>query len=398
MYKIYVDGLSIFPHVSVGSQALVISTLQILNRKFPDAIFYFTSGNPAVELAYLKRMPYKFNVIQRPTSYLKFIPVLNKVVNEVDLIVSPWGDAYITFAPHRMLRKVMLLKRKSTPFLLVTSSVGPFGEGIKKFIAKMALKKFNALTVRDTITFDYFKELGFNDTKLIPDTAFVLESCSKDRVSEIFKKEDVNCEIGKYVCLNVSVLLLNKMRDARLDYVSMMVDLVEFLRKLTSLPIILVPHQIYSDVYKKQYPVTTETEESFDGDDRVPMKLIYNALENKSDVYQLHGDYYCDEYKGVIKGSEVFVGGRMHTVIGATSACVPSVVMQYSHKSLGLMKFLELEDYVWDVKKDVKELYSCVEKLWNNRISIRQGLEKTMPKIIEDAYSVSDIAERLLKG
>ena len=81
----------------------------------------------------------EINIVKRPESAIKTMPIVARIAKEVDAVVSPWGDAYITLPPHKILKKTMVLKQTNTPFVLFTSSIGPFGTGIKKWIAKKAL-------------------------------------------------------------------------------------------------------------------------------------------------------------------------------------------------------------------------------------------------------------------
>ena len=40
----------------------------------------------------------------------------------------------------------------------------------------------------------------------------------------------------------------------------------------------------------------------------------------------------------------------MHANIAATSMCVPTLAIAYSHKFYGIMKMLQLDEYVMDIK------------------------------------------------
>ena len=90
------------------------------------------------------------------------------------------------------------------------------------------------------------------------------------------------------------------------------------------------------------------------------------------------------ELKGIIKGSEVFIGGRMHTIIGAISTATPSLIMQYSHKAGGMMRFLNMEEYLWDIEDSYEFLQQKTKLLWETRFLIREKLNKELPEIFKE--------------
>jgi polysaccharide pyruvyl transferase WcaK-like protein len=391
MVRILVDGLGPKPHVSVGSQALVIGAMQILQRRFPKATLYLFSALPEVEDEYLKDSRCKYKIVKRPQGAFNKMRALRKLVREMDAVVSPWGDAFITLPPWLCLHKTLMLKKPSVPMMLFTSSLGPFESGIKTTLAKMALRRFDVLTVRDTVTYDYFKKLGFAETQLVSDSAYVVEPVSHQRVREILKIENIPDNNKDYICINVSVLLFNRMKVKGLDYVAMMQRLINHVKELTGKGVLLLPHQVYSDSLVRKLNVPSEKLQGEGGDDRYASDLVYEGLSDKSGVYQLKNIYSASEYKGIISGTDMFIGGRMHTVIGATSVQVPSAIMQYSHKALGLMRFLGLDNYLWRIDEPVERLLDVVDQLWINRASCKKTLAEKIPGIKEQAYSAADL-------
>jgi polysaccharide pyruvyl transferase WcaK-like protein len=394
--RILVDGLGPRPHVSIGSQALVIGAMQILRKRFPNAKLYLFSAIPEVEDEYLRPTGMDYEIVEKPDGILRRIRALRNIVNQVDAIVSPWGDAFITLPPYVSLRKTVFLKKRGVPLMLFTSSMGPFDGIFKTLLAKTAMRLFDIITVRDMVTYDYFQKLGFNNTRLLPDSAYVFEPSPPERIQTILRAEGIPESSSEYICVNVSVLLLNRMRERGLDYIDIMRQLIEHVGRLSGRHIVLLPHQVYSESYVKMKSIGTERMKSEGGDDRYAAELIHRAIPDTTRIHRLQGIYSANDYKGIIQGTEMFVGGRMHTVIGATSVNVPSAIMQYSHKALGLMRFLDLEQFVWRIDEPVDKLLHVVDELWSQREDCRRDLTERMPKIKEDAYSAADLlAERL---
>jgi len=155
----------------------------------------------------------------------------------------------------------------------------------------------------------------------------------------------------------------------------------------------LIPHQIFPESY--QY--TEEQYRSTNGDDRFAIEKVMDNLIDKKDVYHLSEYYSASDLKGVIKRSEIFIGGRMHSVIAAISQCVPSLIMQYSHKAPGMMKMLEMEQFVWDIAEEQELLKSKIRKLWIEKNEIKTKLKKEMPSILEEIYNLADEIEKCLQ-
>jgi len=121
-----------------------------------------------------------------------------------------------------------------------------------------------------------------------------------------------------------------------------------------------------------------------------------NMIDNK-DVYHLSDYYSPSDLKGVIKRSEIFIGGRMHSVIAAISTCTPALIMQYSHKASGMMRMLDMEQFVWDIAEDQELLKSKIRRLWKEKNEIRTKLKKEIPSILEEIYNLADEIEKCLQ-
>lgn len=388
--KVLFDALSRKPTTSVGTIAFIISGMQIINKKFPNCEFYMLSTNLEVEKEYISKLPYNIKLIKRSDSEFRTIFQVRKILKQVDVVVSSWGDAYISSPPYHLFRKAFFLKRKNVPMILFTSSIGPFNGGIKDYIAYQGLKKFDFISVRDIVTYNYLKKYSFKKLKLVHDSAFVLESASDAKIDKILS--NAGLVENKFIGLNISVLLYNRFKKYNKRYEIIMSEIVNWLKKEFNLPVLLIPHQIFPDSY--QY--TKEQYRSSGGDDRYAIEQVMEKLIDKKDVYHLSGYYSPSELKGVIKHSEIFIGGRMHSVIAAISQCVPSLIMQYSHKASGMMKMLKMDQFVWDISEDQELLKSKIRILWKEKNEIRTKLKKEMPSILEEIYNLADEIETCL--
>lgn len=393
--KIFLDALSRVPTVSVGTQALILGSMYIIVRRFPDVEFVMLSAAPEVEHFYLDDSPFRVRLVHRSLSQFGTIQQIRQILNEVDAVVSAWGDGYSTFPPHLIFRKTFILKRRRIPLILFTASIGPFEKGLRGTMARWGLSAFDRLTVRDMNTYRYISALGLKGVKAFPDTAFALPPSSDAQIDQVFMSECIPQD-RPLIGVNVSILLQQKMSNDTADSISynkLMLLLVKHLQQITDATIILIPHQFYPE----KYALTDEAMRSGrDGDDRVAVEMVRKNLENKRNVYTVKGEYTPSEYKGLISRCQMFIGGRMHSVIASLSTCVPSVIMGYSHKAGGVMEMLGLSDHVWDINNSPSELMGKVTSVWQCRQDIRNKLLANIPQVNEEAFKTGDVLAEVL--
>jgi len=388
--KIFLDGLSRLPAISIGGQALLIASMQIVEKYVDKAEFVMLSSYPEIEKLFFCNQPHKVEMIQRSKSQLGTVFDVRSIVKNVDAIVSAWGDGYITIPPHKIFMKTRFFG-SGVPSVLFPSSIGPFSSGVlKRFLAKKGLGVFDKTMARDTITFKYLKEIGLKDVKLIPDTAFVLNPASNDRINEIFVKENVP-RLNHYVGLNISQLLNRLYKQIGVSYPKFMADIVCHLNKVCDRHVLLVPHQIC--------PSNNNVQRIFlcPMDDRDAINGVMNYVKDKEIASPILGEYNAGEYKGVISRCEIFIGGRMHSVIAAISSGIPSAIIQYSHKAGGVMEMCGLREYVWDFKAPKQDFLKIIDKLWYSRVSLQSELQGRMMKIKENAWKSGELLVEALK-
>jgi len=206
--------------------------------------------------------------------------------------------------------------------------------------------------------------LGINTPiKTAPDCAFILESSSKKRVSEILSEEKIKIKINKSL---VGVSANGLVGDE--NYKRILAKTIDYITGDLGAQVIFVPHVVARD-------------EKYTDDDRLIGTKIYDLINNKDDVFLIHGDYSPNELKGIIKSCDIFIGGRMHANIAALSTNVPTLATSWSHKYKGIMGTFGLDNYVCNIRNiDFKDIKFKIDKLWNNKDKIRNDLEIKMRK------------------
>ena len=113
--------------------------------------------------------------------------------------------------------------------------------------------------------------------------------------------------------------------------------------------------------------------------DKLASMKIFDKIENKSRVTILNNDYTPEQLKGMYGCMSFFIGTRFHSCILALSGNVPTIAIGYRHKALGVMRMLDLDDWVCDINTiTTQELTSKLDKIWAERDNVKSKLEKKM--------------------
>lgn len=390
--RVFLDALSRVPTVSIGTQALIIGSMEIIERYFPGTEFIMLSPNTMVDEWFLYKERFKVSIVERSPSQLGTIKDMLSIVKKVDAVVSSWGDGYITAPPRSIMNKTVFLGWSRKPVALFPSSIGPFTGALNRFLGKAGLMVFDILMARDTVTFQYLHALGLSTVRLVPDTAFIMEPVSRKRVEEIISQEEIPHK-QSFIGLNISQLL-NVMyaRDQR-DYPAAMAELAEFLHHSFGCNVLLIPHQVYPNWYKFN---NLYRPDAYDGDDRYAIKQVMERLNGNGFVFPVMGEYSAREYKGICAECEMLVGGRMHSIIAALSSDVPVVLIQYSHKALGVMNTLDLENCVWDFRAPKETLFVTIENVWSSRQSLKMQIQESMADYKRQAWTAGELLAELI--
>ncbi|MBR6133256.1 MAG: Coenzyme F420 hydrogenase/dehydrogenase, beta subunit C-terminal domain [Bacilli bacterium] len=235
------------------------------------------------------------------------------------------------------------------------------------------LEQFSLITARETITYDALLKHGINNnTKLIPDSAFTLDSIELPLPDNFIE--------GKTIGLNLSNVVQGYDSKIYDNYINM----IKYIIDNTDYNVALIPHVI----------------QSFN-DDLVITNRLYREFCDTGRVC-LIPNCNCMELKGYIKRCVMFIGARTHSTIAAYSTCVPTLVVGYSVKSKGIAKdlFGTYDNYVisvHDLKSD-DDLLNGFKWLDKNKEDIKKHLENIMPDYIKRCYELKDAINDLKKN
>jgi len=242
--------------------------------------------------------------------------------------------------------------------------------------ALMDIRRFKYITVRDMISYNNIKNaLPKNNISYFPDVAF----CMKPELVNLPEGFDNNT-IG----INASSLIGDGRYGISNDEVVLAYkSMIDYIINNTNMKICLIPH------VKNNADLSVLAE-------------LYAGVKDKSRVILIdHENYNAAQKKYIISKCRMFVGARTHSTIAAYSSCVPTFVIGYSVKSIGIATdlFGSYDGYVFNIK-DISNKEYLMQKFiefLSTEEKIRSTLEKVMPDYIEKASGIQEIIKEIME-
>lgn len=218
------------------------------------------------------------------------------------------------------------------------------------------LKRYDVIFPRERVTYDNLLNAGIPEGKLhlMSDSAFVLPA-EKVKLPEGF---------SNVLAYNPSFTLGRTTNREQLF--ECRVALLRYLLEHTDLKIALIPH-----VYAENY-----------GDARTCQELA-RRLNCPERIFLFDREYSCGELKYIISKCRMLIAERTHASIAGYSQQIPTFVIGYSVKSIGIARdlFGTEEGYVIsykDVRNDEDLIQPIMDFVFREE-AIRQQLEKVIP-------------------
>ena len=305
-----------------------------------------------------KRSLLGFGRIQRP--------LFNKMTVK-DICLNIGGDTYCYQRPAISLALNKYTHKNKIKNILWCCSIEK--DKIEGEIYKDLLK-YEYIFARDPITVDNLISSNIPKEKVIKvcDPAFFLKT------KEVELPEGF--QVGNTVGINISDCVCYGEYKESYENTK---KLISWILSETDMSVCLVPH-VYSvdDDYYHDLPI---------------LKRLYKEFSN-SRISLINKEYSCEELKYIISKCRFFVGARTHSTIAAYSSEIPTIVIGYSVKSLGIATdlFGTYENYVLpfrDLKSD-EELLNAFKKLMENEREIKVHFNEFLPEYKKQLSSAID--------
>lgn len=350
-----------------GSEAVIRSIALVCRYWKPDSFITIATGEDG---EILKDIPDADCVIPRYDS-IGGISHLLFAAKDADVVLVTGADNWDAFCGNPAQEKVNaeLFKVIKGKTILYDCSLNE-----KNFTEKTReeFERFSYITARESITYEFFKKKfrGIS-VRMYPDPAFLMpvEKCSLPN----------GFEQGKMVGINISNLILTGRYGAsKEDILLSYHNLINFILDYTDCKIILIQHIVNN------------------GYDLESLEKLYHSYEKESRVLLMKTELLnAMQIKYLISKLRFLVTARTHASIAAYSTCVPTLVVSYSVKSIGIARdlFEGSESYVLPLNeiKDGTELQNKFEFMLKQEIEIRKHLQKVIPLYKMQALKFGEI-------
>ncbi|MEM3698013.1 MAG: polysaccharide pyruvyl transferase family protein [Candidatus Bathyarchaeia archaeon] len=254
------------------------------------------------------------------------------------------------------------LRKKKT--VMLGHSIGPFEDALSRTVARIILYRMNLVTYREELSSLYVrKNLNVNAPNMFVscDMSFFLQS-PKTTCEVLESQPRVGITVRKWL-FNQPNLYKRYIDSITQTAFNLMKDGFE---------VYLIPFSYIGG----------------GEDDLGPCKIIYSKLSTiyPKKVYLLNVKEESPTSLVKIMGKlglHIFIGTRMHSVIMASLARIPSIIISYQHfKAHGISQQLGLHNYVISIENITPHrLMTCVEKLLKHYERERTNLIMTIQQL-----------------
>ena len=358
--------ISYFNKISTQKNSFFIETTDNLNiQRLKEATNINEIYPVEMDALFKKNSANKYNYV---LSYIGLKNIFSDLVKSLDLVVVLGGDDFTEDygwkGPILNAIKLTLLVKRDIKVIMLGQTIGPY-YSFRKIIMKRLLSKINKIYVRESMTFNYLKELGLRNISITDDLALLpLSKQTEENRSKIYITYCPSELIYKYTKA--------KNRSDWIEFNIFMINTI--LDNYPQKKIVLIAHVL----------------EPAHVDDRIIVNELYELVKEKySDRIILVNDaMYPYEVRRYIQQSILTITSRMHPAISSIQCEIPVIALSYSTKYWGILgERYDLRDYIIDVRflsyDEMKHKFlSLIDKveLDYNNIQERMRTNNTLAK------------------
>lgn len=388
------------PVNNMGSQAIVRGLTKNIKSVCPDAMVVVAATekgfDKSLNLPGVDKYMQRYSIEKGKINYLRIIKLLRQKIlrqkfdvnryklfyllrecKEADIVIIIGADNYDK--SYNSLEYMWETNRYIEEFgldrtVLLNCSVSK--EDLTEAVIS-DIGRFKYITARDSISYENLRNaLPGNRVRFYPDVAFCMEA----QKTEL----PLGWETGKMIGINASSLIGDgRYGCSEEDVLNAYKYLCQYILEYTTLKICFIPH------VKRNADLSV-------------LNKLYENIENKERVVIIsHENYNAAQKKYIISNCRMFVGARTHATIAAYSSCVPTLVVGYSVKSVGIATdlFGTDEGYVVPVEELVNPdaLVEAFKVFVQKEDEIRSQLSVKIPDYIEKSSKVKELIREIME-
>jgi len=309
-----------------------------------------------------------------------------KNIYKADVVIS-LGGGYLNgknnlggdLNVYYLLLPVRLAERLGKPVVFAPQSYGPFGNARQSRWARDTLNKTNLVMVREQTSMDLLAKLGVRPELLYKtvDSGFALN---------VPDQPDVISRFGIPKGLKVVGMTARRWLPAEQQtaYEKALAKTIDYIQGKYKMRVVLIPQ------------VTSPFQAD---DDRIVEKRIASFCDPKNQPIVVDELLSHTTLKAMYSKLDFLIGTRFHSVIFGLISGVPSIAIEYEHKTGGIMHDLQLDDWVRKIDAvTAEDLCALFDKLAADPKAYLAQLNKGLPAYIAKANTTPQLIRQVLDG
>ncbi len=263
------------------------------------------------------------------------------------------------------------------PTYTLPQTLGPIRRRHENWLAKQVLSRMRLVLVRDPISHQVWKDwaVPYPQGLLHPDLAFAQPvSPRRQEAVELLERSGLKLD-GQHPRMGVTAIqwgAQSRAFDRQSQYEKALISAIRDFLQSPGRQVVL-----FSQVHGPTPPE----------DDRLAARRIMSALGDQAKgVFLVDQPLSASVLKAAYGQMDLFLGTRLHSNIFALTEGVPVVAIGYQYKTRGIMRMLDLEEWVLDIEQVAGEnLLHLVREAWAAREQTRSHIRTVLPQIREQA-------------
>lgn len=348
-----------------GDDALLTAIINNLRAYKEDIRILTLSKNPKQT-----QKMFKVDAINRfnPFKIVKALKKSKLFLNGGGTLIH---DATSSHSLYYYLYLMNLAKKLGLKLVVYANGIGPFKPKNEKISARIT-KKADLITLRDELSEKELRRIGVDNKNVFvtADPAITLNCCSDEEISNLMREHGIEKD-GKYMAVSVrSWNKCDKLFEAKLA-------------------------GICDYVYEK-YNIKTIFITMRPSEDLVISQNILNKMAHKG--YIIETEQSAEKLMGIISKCELVIGMRLHSLIYATTMCVPLVGIIYDPKIQGFLDYINQNMLISATDVDTQRTRDYISYIIENQNDIRKTLVSHKEELAKKAMTNADLTINLLEG
>ena len=269
----------------------------------------------------------------------------------------------------------------SKPLYMMPQTIGPFTRRREETLTRWVLSRARLIFVRDDLSLDLIQDrlkLSHNRVYLVPDVAFRFqhtadaETQSRTLLQQYQVPLDNNTPLLGITLINWGAQ--NRHFKQQAVYETAVAQAIQRFIQETGGHVVL-----FSQVHGPQ-PAD---------DDRVPAGRVFAQIEETTQVTYIQQQVAPAVLKAAYAQMDMLMGSRLHSNIFALSNGTPVIALQYQYKTRGIMRMVNLEQWVLPLEQiTASRLSSFLQSGWEKRLVIKQTITDQLPKLQQELATI----------